>query len=329
MILFENDSTKAAFYFAAEEYIMRDICPDEAVIMLWSTDDTVMLGANQVASAEIDASYVKASGIEIVRRPSGGGAIFTDIGTLQYTVILPYTDGDDSKTVVRDWLAGPVIEAASRYGAEASLEGRNDIVIGGKKISGMAQHARGGYLCSHGSLLFNTNMEKLVNALTVDREKITTKAIASVSARVTNISEHITEKDMGRFREAMIESFVRKDAVLRKEFDTEGLEKINEIMRERFDNPEWTFGHEPAFTFTNKKRFSGGQIEVYLDVKGGVIRKAGINGDFLALRPVSGLEEQLEGVPHREESVREALRKADVGYFLGSLGADELTETMF
>lgn len=329
MILFESDSTRAAFYFAAEEYIMRELRPREAALMLWSTGDTVMLGANQVADAEADRTYAKASGIEIVRRSSGGGAIFTDGGTLQYTVILPYKTGMSARDFVRDWLAEPVVRTTARFGAAATFEGRNDIVISGRKISGTAQYIKNGYICSHGSLLFNTDMEKLAKALTVDPGKIQTKAVASIRARVTNISEHISEKDMSRFREALIESFGLKDAVSRRNFSTDELEKIETLRSARYDNPAWTFGREPAFTYTNRKRFQGGQIEVYLDVKGSIIQTANIRGDFLAMRELCGLEQALAGTAFEKEAVRTALRPIDVRSFLGSLGEDELLETMF
>jgi lipoate-protein ligase A len=328
-MLFENNSTKAAFYFAAEEYIMMHYRPQEAALMVWSTDDTVMIGANQVAEAESDGDYAKSVGIEIIRRPSGGGAIFTDPGTLQYTVILPYRTGDDAKSFVRDWLAGPVIETLACFGAGVSIEGRNDIVIEGKKIAGIAQYIKNGYLCSHGSLLFNTDIAKLARVLTVDREKIKTKAIASVDARVTNITDYIDEKDIRNFREAFIESFEHEGVVRRKAFKPDELEKIGTIRRERFENPDWTYGHGPAYTTKKKKRFPGGGLEISLDIKGGAIQNIRINGDYMALRPIVALEEALKGAAYREDRVLTALKGVDVKLCLGSLGEKELMETLF
>ena len=138
MILFESSEYRASFYFAAEEYIMRVKRPDEPVLMLWSTSDTVMIGANQITRAECDEAYAKASAIEIVRRQSGGGTIYTDKGTLQYSIILPYGPADfrfphmsnnDPKVIIQDWLVRPVTAALADFGIRASHEGRNDIVI--------------------------------------------------------------------------------------------------------------------------------------------------------------------------------------------------------
>ena len=332
MILFESGNIEAAFYFSAEEYIIKILKPEELVLMLWSTGDTVMIGANQIIKAEINEAYVKKAGIDIVRRASGGGTIFTDRKTLQYTIILKHNEdsqNNDPKAVMKEWLAEPLIRALSTMGVSASLEGRNDVTLDGKKISGLAQYVRNGYMCRHGSLLYDTDLEKLSKTLTVDREKIKSKAIASVNARVAKIADHLKDKkDLPTFREALIESYGQKEPIERKEFTKEELKTIEDIKSERFGNESWTYGHEPEFTYTNKKRFPGGAIEVFLDVKGGEIKTASIKGDFLALRPVSDIEEGLIGVAHRENALREALHSLDVESALGSLTEKELLETL-
>ena len=362
MILFENDSNSAAFYFAAEEYIMRYLKPDVATLMLWSTGDTIMIGANQITEAECDLAYAREAGIEVVRRSSGGGSIYTDHGTLQVTVIQPFGADDDCRNIARESITGPIIGALASRKVKASAEGRNDIVIEGRKVSGIAQYVKDGYICSHCSLLFGTDLEKLERSLTVDRSKYETKAIASARARVANITEYIAEKDMQSFIDELTESFnthchcesfnthchceehrneaiqnmdcraplrsARNDEMKNQRFSADELAEIETIMNEKYLNPEWTFGREPAFTYTNKKRFHGGLLEVFLDVKGGVIKNARINGDFLSLMPVGGLEEILEDVPHREDALAEALGAVDVKQYLGSLGASELLETL-
>ena len=372
MILLDNPSRHASFYFAAEEYIMRSLKPCEPALMLWSTVPTVMLGANQVAAAECDLAYAKDAGIEIVRRPSGGGAIFTDTGTLQLTVVLPYESGYDVGAFTRDWLAAPLAAALNRYGIDATPEGRNDVTIDGKKISGMAQHVRNGYICSHSSILFDTDLEQLARALTADREKFETKAVASVRARVTNIAEHIPPAapplstlssgepapTLAAFRETLVETLFtsrqqsaspappchcegvqppKQSTRLRQQtpcqsarrpFTPTELAAITATQSGRYENDEWTYGHEPAFTYRNKKRFPGGTLEALLDVKGGVIQTAKIHGDFLALRPVTELETALKNIPHRKDALSEALRPLDLKPILGSLTAQDLLETL-
>ena len=347
MILYEHDSNSAAFWFAGEEYIMRSLRPSEPVLMLWSTGDTIMLGANQIAEVECDVAYAEAERIEIVRRSSGGGTIFTDAGTLQVTVILPapyFTESEeppprpekteepsprlparDPKEVAREWLAVPVIETLDRLGADASLEGRNDILIDGKKISGLAQYVKDGYICSHCSILFRTDLEKLTRCLTVDRSKFTTKAIASTKSRVTNVTGHIPEHDMESFRAALVETY---GVTERREFGPYQRDEIGAFMRDKYLSPDWTYGHEPAFTFKNSKSFPGGTLEVFLNVKGGVIQDARISGDFLSLRPVAELEEKLIGLPHSGGPIALSLRSFDVKSYLGSLGYPELLQVL-
>ena len=328
MILFENDSKNAAFRFAAEEYIMRELRPDEPALMLWSTDDTVMVGANQVIEKECDLSYMESAGIEVVRRSSGGGTIFTDRGTLQITVILPYEGSFDTKAAAREWIADPVISALESCGVSASFEGRNDIKIDGEKISGIAQYVQGGYILSHCSLLYRTDLGKLARCLAADESKFSTKAVASVRMPVANISEYINEEDTEKFFTALSDEYSRKGEMQSRGFTRDELAGIETLIWEKYLNPEWLFGREPAFTFTNAKRFPGGRIEVFLDVRNGVIRDAGITGDFLSLIPASELAEKLINVQHRADALAEALETIDAGAYLGSLGNAELLEVL-
>jgi len=328
MILFNNDSKSAAFFFAAEDYIMCDLRPDETAMMLWSTNNTIMIGANQITEAECDMAYAKAADIEILRRPSGGGTIFTDRGTIQITLIQPFGPDDDPKKIVRKKIVKPVVTALERCGIIASGEGRNDIVIEGKKISGIAQHVKNGYICSHASLLFSNDLDMLVRCLTVDRTKYETKAVASVESRVANITDYISEFEIDNFLDALAEPYGKKEGLQSRGFDEDELTQIKKIMKDKYLNPEWTFGREPAFTFTNKKRFSGGQIEVFLDVKGGTIKDARITGDFLSLMPVADIEAKLTGVQHREDALEEALETIDIRAYMGSIGASELMEVL-
>ena len=169
MICYEPLSMDGAFHFSAEEFIMKSLRPVDPVLMLWQTDPTVMLGANQIAGAEMDLNLAAEAGIAVVRRSSGGGAIYTDPGTLLYTIIFPWDPkGVDPKDVVKNYLARPVTSALAALGGHAVREGRNDIVMDGKKISAIAQYVRHGYLCSHGSLLLNADLDALGRILTVD-----------------------------------------------------------------------------------------------------------------------------------------------------------------
>ncbi|MDR0875618.1 MAG: lipoate--protein ligase [Clostridiales Family XIII bacterium] len=326
MIYVATNSDRASFAFAAEEYVMHDLRPQEPVLMLWSTRPTVMIGANQVVDLEIDRAKAEAAGVDIVRRSSGGGTIFTDPGTLLYTIILPYGEQTDPKDVVRDHLSKPVISAIASLGAAAVLEGRNDILIDGKKISGIAQFIKYGYLTSHGSLLFDADLDMLSGLLTVDNEKITSKALRSVRSRVANITESVEEKNIESFKSALLKSFKDPNRFASYELTAADLAAIDRIRKEKYEGPQWTYGRTPSYTFHNAGRFPGGRIEVFLDIKGSVIQECRITGDFLALHPIETIEAQLTGVRHDKKSIDKALAKASGNADLDALGSVTLSE---
>ena len=321
MIYYRCKSDKAAFYFAAEEYIMQEIRPDEPVCLLWQTDDTVMVGANQVVALEIDKDYVMSLGINIVRRSSGGGAIFTDPGTLLYTIILPYGDVDP-KEIANKYFCAPVIRVLAELGVTATPEGRNDILIDGKKISGIAQYVKYGYICTHGSLLFNADLSKLLKVLTVDPEKITSKALRSAGSRVVNIANYTDTKDISSLINALIEQCQAET----KEFSESELAAIYDIKCEKYEAYDWTYGHNPPYTFHNSRRFEGGKIDVFMNIKNGKVADCRITGDFLALRPVSEIETLIIGKQYDQESLRYAFSGISTSEYIGSVPKEEFID---
>jgi lipoate-protein ligase A len=237
LILVENDSKEAAFHFSVEELFTRYIRKDEPVLMLWQADKTVMLGNNQVAEAEVDLEFALTSAIQVVRRSSGGGAIYTDLGTVLYTVIEPLT-GDT--TTHRERVAATVIRALGNMGVAAVREGRNDILIDGRKISGFAQYTAANHVCTHGSLLYDTDLDTLTDVLIANAAKLHPKGIASIRSRVTNIKPYMNEK-------YSVEMFID---ILKREllgnqgytvYDLNSMENdiITRIYNEKYANTEW------------------------------------------------------------------------------------------
>jgi lipoate-protein ligase A len=339
MIYIEPKSMDAAFHFAAEEYVLTAMRPDAPVVMIWRTGDTVMLGVNQIASKEADLNFARARDIAIVRRSSGGGAIFTDPGTLLYTVIIRRDAGGEQPNVNAEaeaLLAAPLIAALKSIGVDAYLQGRNDVLVDGRKVTGMAQYIKAGYLCSHGSLLIDANLDKLERVLTVDAEKIRTKATASVRSRVTNIGAYVKDASALSDERGVLFAFWDR---LAKAFDTGDTDvydfndadkaRIADIRAAKYADSAWTYGRAPAYTFHNAKRFVGGGVEVFFNVKRGLITEARINGDFLALRPVAELERKFEGLPFRMDAVAAAVSDADVKDALGSVSRDEFLSVLF
>jgi lipoate-protein ligase A len=330
MICIEPRSTDAAFHFSVEEYCMTRFDASETVWMFWQADGFAMLGRNQIADAEIDAREAERLGVRVVRRSSGGGTIFTDMGTLLFTVILPFGKGGDARRLLLQNAAEPIARALRDMGADAGIEGRNDILAAGKKVSGMAQYVMNGRLCSHGSLLFDADLNSLAAVLRADPEKFRTKALSSVRARVANLAEcPKIPRDIETFRRELKKRLF--DSLPVREYAPAERDtlRIDEIRARKYANPEWTFGRTPKFSFRNGKRFTGGKVEIALATEKNEITHCRINGDFLALRPVRELEARIEGAAFAFDAIKRRIEGVDFRMYLGSVTPEEFLSCIF
>ena len=239
MIYIENDSKDAAFHFSVEEHFTRNLRIDKPVLMIWQTGKTVMIGNNQVVSAEVDLKLASKSNIPVIRRSSGGGALYTDLGTVLYTVIEPMVN---EPQVHRENLAARIINALSAMGVPAAREGRNDILAEGRKISGFAQYTSGNHICTHGSLLFDTDMDILTGILLPQPEKLLPKGIASIRSRVTNIKPYLKDDHtVNNFIDDLKHELTGgRDHSLYK-LNEDDLKKISMIDLEKYSNNAWNF----------------------------------------------------------------------------------------
>jgi len=320
----------AAFHFSAEAYFMEQFPLTEPIFMIWQADRCAMLGSYQVAEAEVDLRYASENSIRIVRRQSGGGTIFTDMGTLLCTLILPEVSSTDPQTIMREDFAAPIARALRQLGISAEMKGRNDILVAGKKVCGIAQHMRNGRICTHGSLLCNTDLDMLAAVLRTDAAKIQSKAIPSVRSRVTNLREHMprpvsTTDFWTLLEEKLAEIWDMRPYAL----TAADLAAIADIHHTRFGNPDWTRDRSPRFSFRNGKRFPGGRVEVFLDIVRGNIAAATICGDFLGVVPIRGLEAALEGQVFQREAIVEVLTEFDLRPYLGDVARDAFLSCMF
>jgi len=323
----ETQSYDAAFHFSVEEYLLGQGRP---AMMLWQTDNCAMLGANQVAQAEIDLRFAEQQGIQIVRRASGGGTIFTDMGTLLYTMILPQDSDRSPMEQAREQVAGPVAQALNRMRVDAKIEGRNDILVAGKKISGFAQYMRRGWVCTHGSLLYDTNLDMLARVLRVDDEKIRSKALKSVRSRVTNIKEHMPGAGSTQvfLQTLKAELFARQGAELYT-LTQDDLLQVDEIYRAQYGNPAWTYERAPKFSCHAAKRFVGGKVEFYFEIERGLVETSAIRGDFLSIVPIAGLEQALVGAQFTPQGMAKRLGEIDLKPYLGNISKEEVLACLF
>lgn len=305
MIYIENNSTDPFFSFALEYYLITEKnLSTEQIFIFWRTEPTLMIGKYQNAIEEINLNYVIEQGVKVVRRITGGGAIYTDLGGWQFSFI---TRGQADQIDFGKYLT-PVIEALKTLEINAEFNSRNDLVIDGKKISGNSQCMLNGYTLHHGSLLFNTDFEEMVRCLTVDNYKIISKGIKSVKERVTNISDHLKSPiDIETFKQLMIASIRQGSSEVYTLSDVD-IRRISEIAKEKFECWDWNFGKSPKFNIIRTGWFNNcGKIELRLDVNKGVINDCRIYGDFFGSIDIDDLCKVLIGTKYKRENLQKVI----------------------
>ncbi len=324
MILHISKNTDPALNLAIEERFLRDY--EDEVFMLWQNDNTIVVGKNQNTLAEINLDYVKENGIRVVRRITGGGAVYHDMGNLNFTYITKCNEEWESDF---SRFATPVISALSKLGIEAEVSGRNDILASGRKFSGNAQTVVNGRLLHHGTILFNADVSVLSKALTPDPEKVQSKGIKSVSSRVVNLSELLPEAvDAKKLSDLLAAEVKELYGASEYELSEEELSKAERLADEKYRTWDWNFGYSPKYTFSKKRRFEGGSVNALLSVSDGKIEDVRIFGDFFGAGEISDIESALRGKRHSEEEIMTALSRFRIGNYFGKITAKELLEVL-
>lgn len=324
MIYIETGSDDVYYNFGLEYYFTVERILDDTVFLFWRTSPTLMVGKYQNVLEEINKPYADEHGIKLVRRMSGGGTIYTDPGGWQFTFI----QHENADEIHFSRYITPVIDALAEIGIKAEFNGRNDLVIDGRKFSGNAQYRLGGNIVHHGSLLFDTNIEQMVASTTVDKYKILSKSIKSVRDRVTNISEHLTSPmSADEFKEIMVRHIGGPD-MKTYELTFEDKTRISELAAEKFGNWEAIFGADPKFNIERENRFAGGKISFKIDVKKGRIADIAVYGDFFAAMESSAIKDALTGCKYEKGAVRDALIKAHLESAIYRITLDEIVDTI-
>lgn len=316
-------STDPAWNLAAEQTVFDLLPRDRSYLMLWQNDSAVIIGKYQNTLAEINKPYVDANRIRVVRRLSGGGAVYHDLGNLNYTFI---TDAGNTEVIDLHLFCQPVVRTLAALGVKAELNGRNDITVDGRKISGNAQYLRSGRIMHHGTLLFDSDLDIVSQALKVDEEKIRAKGLRSVRSRVTNIRPYLSRDcTLPEFREQLLENLLREMPGSPYEFSAPELDAVDTLRRERYDSWDWNYGASRECTILKRARFEGcGTVETHISLDAGRIKELRFTGDFFSLREPEGLAAELTGLRLEAEDLRTALAGADVGQYFTGLSADKL-----
>lgn len=309
---------------ALEEYILRNLPVDEEdYLLFYINEPSIIIGKNQNTAEEVNAAYVSENNIHVVRRLSGGGAVYHDLGNLNFS-FLTKDDGKSFHNFRK--FTEPVVEALRKLGVEAELSGRNDLQVGERKISGNAQFATKGRMFSHGTLMLDSEIDNVVSALNVDPSKFASKATKSVRSRVANISEFLQEPmTMEQFRQFLLESiFAGEKEIPEYKLSEQQWAEVRALADSRYRTWEWNYGRSPAFNVQQKKRVEGaGTYDVRLNVEGGIVTEAAIYGDFFGTGEVSDITARLVGVRYDAASLAAALEEIDLRAYLGPIPRDE------
>jgi lipoyltransferase and lipoate-protein ligase len=325
MVYIDTGSTDVYYNFGSEYYFATEKIFEDVVFLFWRTTPTLMVGKYQNVAEEINVKFAKEKNMNIVRRMSGGGTIYTDPGGWQFTFI----DRDKDNVIEFKKYIAPVISALHKFGVNADFNGRNDLCIDNKKISGNAQYKLEESIIHHGSLLYDTDIESMVNATTVDSYKIISKSIKSVRDRVTNISEHIQNADLTAedFKKAMVDSILQANDI--KEvyrITPEDDKRIRGLATVKFNNWDSIYGRNPKFNIEKTGRFEGGKISFKLDVIHGKIESAFVSGDFFSTLDAKEIEAALIGSAFDSESVYRALKQNNIDKAIYKISISEIAK---
>ena len=313
---------------AIEEYILKNLDINETYLLFYINGPSIIIGKNQNTIEEINTEYVENNGIKVVRRLSGGGAVYHDLGNLNFSFITK-DDGQSFHDFKK--FTEPVVKALSKLGINAEISGRNDILAEGRKISGIAQFSTRGRMFTHGTLLFNSEMDHIVSSLKVKKDKIESKGIKSVRSRVANIAEFLEEPmTIEEFRSLILKYIYEENETIPEYVLTEeDWAKINEISKERYQNWDWNYGKSPKFNLQHSHRFPVGSIDIRLEVNKGKIENCKVYGDFFGVGDVSEIEEKLTGIRYERTEIERVLADVDVKHYFGNVTKEEVINLIY
>lgn len=328
MIYIVNKSNKPDYNIALEEYCLKNLLQHEKIFILWINEPAIIIGKHQNAFEEINADYVKKHNINVVRRISGGGAVYHDLNNLNYTII-----SNEEKGVDFDFktFSQPVIDTLKELGVTAEFSGRNDILIDGKKICGNAQAYIKGRIMHHGCLLFNTELSVLAKALEIPKDIISSNATKSVRSAVDNILPNLPNKiSVEEFANKLLAHMKRKFPAMKEyTFSQQELAEIEKNRASKFGTWEWNWGKSPKFDINRHSRYTAGKIQVFANVKNSMIENIKFYGTFFGNNSnLEEIENALIGVRYTYTNIENKLKDLNFNDYFAGFSLEELTKAI-
>lgn len=320
-------TTDPAFNLAAEQYVFETLPADRMYFMLWQNDNAVIIGKYQNTLAEINEKSVHENGIKVVRRLSGGGAVYHDLGNLNFTFI---ADAGDAEKLNMRVFCLPIVNALAKLGITAEINGRNDITIDGRKFSGNAQYMRSGRVMHHGTIMFDSDLDMVQKALNVDPSKIESKGRKSVRSRVTNIKEYLQEDiSLAEFRTLLLRSILEDNPGDEYVFSVEDIRAIELLKQDCYDTWDWNYGRSPVCSLRKSARIDGvGRIDAFLSTDRSIVTGLEFRGDFFSTEEPTLLASRFIGQRADSEGYKKALEGIEVSQFFSGLKKEDLIDLL-
>ena len=320
-----NPSRNPYFNLALEEYTLRGLPKEHTYFMLWQNDPAIIIGAGQNTEDEINSAFVRRRGIHVVRRRSGGGAVYHDQGNLNFSFV---TDRSGGKAFDFKRFTQPVIRTLHKLGISSAFSNRNDLVLAGRKFSGNAQYVTKDRLLHHGTLLVYSNLDNLQRALSVSQDKLKSKGIHSVKSRVTNISDHLGERlPVEQLKTLLLTAIAEGEKEMAEyRLTSRDLRAVHRLMQDRYLRRDWSFGSYARFNVRREHRFAAGKVETRMRVSGGRIQGCKFYGDFFGHGDLATFENLLTGHRRDRSEIKDLLEGVEVDHFFHGIGRQGLAD---
>lgn len=320
-------STDPAFNLALEQYVFDALPRNRNYFFLWQNDNAVIVGRHQNTLAEINEPFIRENRIRVVRRLSGGGAVYHDLGNLNFTFI---QDAEAGIHLDLGMFCRPLAQVICSLGAHAVVNGRNDITIDNKKFSGNAQYVRDGRVMHHGTILFDSNLETAARALTPDPDKIVSKGVKSVRSRMTTLREQLPGRiTLEEFKSILLSKLFTDQTMSHYTLTVDDMVEIEALRRSRYQTWEWNYGSSPPCDLIRKGRKQEcGTVECRFHIRNGFISEAVFLGDFFSIQEPGLLAERFVGLRPTAEDYKKALNGVSVPEYIMGLTNEALLDIL-
>lgn len=326
MLIIHQSSIDPYFNIASEEYLLKSFSED--IFLLYSNSPSIIVGKHQNAMAEINHNFVSQKRIPVIRRLSGGGTVYHDLGNINYTFI---TNGSEGNLVDFKKHTQPIIDVLKSLSVDARMGGKNDIRVGNKKISGNAEHIYKNRVLHHGTLLFNANLDELNESIKVNLEAYTDKAVKSIRSHVANITEYLNRDiSIEKFKEMLIVHiktlFPNSNDY---QFTPNNINSINGLIATKFSTWEWNYGYSPSYTLNRQIKINNRITDIEINVEKGIINKMTIKSQSLMTQRIEELERLMVGCIHEKEEITKRLANIEISQFIPKISIEEFVKSLF